>query len=1358
MTTSTIIHHASDGSDLQAILSLAAIKSLSPAQTTALNSLGIRRVSDLLQFKPVHDARLVVLAASGRIAHDLSLADLLSPAGAALAVGSLAEAPTTSLASVSQAAADLLVKEFGVQTVAQLAQFGPFLEAQRFLAPAGDVFREPASAPEELMPQMIGSIESVATYSTFVKENTLRIDDLNLVYDQGRQHYVDSPLADLFPVFKALSISNFTQSSRAAPTADPDVVLHLGFASKSTQRWINTGTSLGEITFSLALAPGESRNIAILDWTRSQRTQRGEDTTASEKITNNLFHTRALDECTTVTAIEHQNGGTLLAAGTLATAGAEVASRALVGGVAGIIPGAAIGAAVGAVAGLVTGPGDLATTLAGAGAGAVVGFGIGAAAAVGTAALDAKNAQLGIVRTDTSGDRQVINDVHQDISERISQNASNIRSLRSNIFVTDEQSESQTLTGRNITNYNHSHMLNLQYYEVLQRYRSELRLTAAEPLLYLPFRPLDFTVELIMEYWSILRSGVTDVKLRSKFDLIVGFGIEKAQRSEAESLEHITVFITRPTFGQNPFAFLQNNQPLAVRLLIRGEDSRNLASLNRTPAAQMGFSLSLAAEPLEFAKVSGFQVDNLAPNEEVFLDIRLRLEDDEIRSSRSLSVSRIERQARQDGSLVFELGAGGAGGTNPPEAPSTAVLDEMERYFNARRYFFTRLLLLSIEKEQIIDLVDALMFQSRSVLRLSAGNSNLRVLTRANAFTSRQPLPDLVLQGLAGDIESMLTSGLRAAGARPAFTNKEIQQISQGIINKLKDILADPANRGKTADQLATIVKNETRAFLLSAKIVAASANAISQVIANAFRKRFSSLQTVPGVTTAAVYLTEFIEPEPLAITGNTLVFRMKKIQNSAVQQNALAMQHLTALLAHPKAIEDFTLQKSKEIKAQDVFLPTNGVFAEAILGRANASEKVDATRYINWLDMPIPNAAPRVADLQLQQLRGEPLQTDVTVPGSVINISTPPAFPDTTAREALSVLNNGNLFRDMSRSDVLAGVLNNLSSLANNQSQQAGSLAGQAQQEALRQAAAIANKVADLTAQFAQNTPPPPVTDTQKAGLLNQILKLLGVDSAGLGGLPGAGAVDGGAAAPGGSGGTPGAGAAGAESGVPAAGSAPSGQPAVDVLEKTERALGISAPAAPAGPAAPAPVENSAITILAVVEDPLGNPISFTPMILETLINGISQTTVMGSPNFPLPMNVRDQAGALRAVTPNLEATLQLPKNGQGKVTLVAAASETVNLLGEGSVQLGINQDRFVILRVKVTADQVIVAAANETAAKQGALELAAADDGSNFPFALGAKLKDAADLLRAVPGPQPGDFTVLAPDGGLEIRQLTR
>lgn len=93
MTTSLVLHRASDGSDMQAVLSLSAIKSLNAAQVTALNGLGIRRVSDLLQFKPVHDARLVLLAARGQIAHDVTLADLLSPAGAALNVRDLAEAP-----------------------------------------------------------------------------------------------------------------------------------------------------------------------------------------------------------------------------------------------------------------------------------------------------------------------------------------------------------------------------------------------------------------------------------------------------------------------------------------------------------------------------------------------------------------------------------------------------------------------------------------------------------------------------------------------------------------------------------------------------------------------------------------------------------------------------------------------------------------------------------------------------------------------------------------------------------------------------------------------------------------------------------------------------------------------------------------------------------------------------------------------------------------------------------------------------------------------------------------------------------------------------------------------------------------
>ncbi|MCU0489552.1 MAG: hypothetical protein MUE67_11455, partial [Anaerolineales bacterium] len=1301
------------------------------------------------QFKPVHDARLVDLAARGQVAHDLSLADLLSPAGASLAVSRLGEAPTTSLASVSQAASDLLAREFGVQTVAQLAQFGPFLEAQRFLVSRGDVFREPVSAPEELMPQMIGSVESKAAYTTFVKENTLRFDSLDLFYDQERQHYVDPRLAALFTVRGFQPITRTLALKSLPRLPEPDVVIHLGFASKSTQRWVNTGTALGEIVFSLALAPGESRNIAILDWTRSQRTQRGEDTTASEKITNNLFHTRALDELTTVTANEHQNGGTLLAAGTLATAGAKVAASAIAGGVAGAIPGSVIGGAIGAVAGLVTGPGDVVTTLAGMGAGAMIGFGIGAASAIGEATSGAGNAQLGVLRNDTSGDRQVVSDVHQDITERISQNASNIRSLRSNIFVTDEQAENQTLTGRNVTNYNHSHMLNLQYYEVLQRYRSELRLTAAEPLLFLPFRPLDFSLELISDYWSILRSGVADLNLRQKFDAMVGFGGPEGARSPAENLDHVVVGIQRVSFSQNPLVLLQTGAKPTASLLVRGEGKRPLNSLNRNPGLQMAFSLSLAKESLPFSKVAGIEIEHLAPNEEVRLDIQLRLSDEDTHSSSVSSLTRLERKARQDGILAIELGQAEA---NQAEPPSTSVIAEIERYFDTRRYFFTRMLLLAIEKEQIIDLVEALMLQTKTVINITnQGQADLSGLG-LSGFAPRQALPELVTQAVKKDLEGVVTAGLRSANARPLLSSAQTNTLLQEATTRVRNVVAAPSATNRSSSTLAAQVKGEIQAVLASANLPRAMVNTLSTQAADAFRQRFDGLKALPGVATPAVHLSDLIEPEPLAINGNTLVFRMKQIQNAPVQNNPLARQNLSAILAHPKSIADFVKAKQNEVVAQEVFLPTNGVFAEAILGRANASEKVDATRFVNWLDMPIPNAAPRIADLQLQNLRGEALDTVPTVPGSVINISNPPSFPDTTARDALNVLNNGNLFRDLSRSEVLAGVLNNLSSLANNQSQLAGNLAGQAQQEALRQAAAIANKVADLTFQLAQSTPPPPVTDTQKAGALNELLKQLGVAGLGQGTLPTAGTgVPGASAVPGG---TPGG------DGTPA----PTGGNPVAIpessasVDEARRTLGVPAPAQPAPAAVPVETALGPVTFSAVVEDPLGNPITFTPMVLNALVNGISLTKTMGPPDFPLPVNVRDQAGALRAVVPNLDLTLELPKSGQGKVALVASASDTVQLAGEAAVQVGINQDRLVILRVKVSADQVIVAAADEAEAKKNALELAAADDGSNFPFALGARLKDVADLLRVVPGPQAGNFTVLAPDGGLEVQQLAR
>ncbi|MBK8703971.1 MAG: hypothetical protein IPN33_10325 [Saprospiraceae bacterium] len=96
------------------------------------------------------------------------------------------------------------------------------------------------------------------------------------------------------------------------------------------------------------------------------------------------------------------------------------------------------------------------------------------------------------------------------------------------------------------------------------------------------------------------------------------------------------------------------------------------------------------------------------------------------------------------------------------------------------------------------------------------------------------------------------------------------------------------------------------------------------------------------------------------------------------------------------------------------VYLPTAGVFAEAILGRANASEYVNPRRFWNWQDSPIPHLAPQIAAITA----GNHTVTDPSgvltpnVPTSNLNIINPPQYPLTTSLDnALLAVQNGNMF-----------------------------------------------------------------------------------------------------------------------------------------------------------------------------------------------------------------------------------------------------------------------------------------------------------------------------------------------------------
>ena len=76
-----------------------------------------------------------------------------------------------------------------------------------------------------------------------------------------------------------------------------------------TQSWYTLGSLARPAAALLALAPGESTRIAVIDWRRRTRAQTGEAVTEAEALTNSLVrHTRSLAEVTDAVSNEVQTG------------------------------------------------------------------------------------------------------------------------------------------------------------------------------------------------------------------------------------------------------------------------------------------------------------------------------------------------------------------------------------------------------------------------------------------------------------------------------------------------------------------------------------------------------------------------------------------------------------------------------------------------------------------------------------------------------------------------------------------------------------------------------------------------------------------------------------------------------------------------------------------------------------------------------------------------------------------------------------------------------------------------------------------------------------------------------------------
>ena len=225
------------------------------------------------------------------------------------------------------------------------------------------------------------------------------------------------------------------------PTVFQACTIAHGHVLRFKQEWISDGYSMGSLLYSLPLAPGQKKQIAVVDWERRETAARFEEVEARERLEAALERDRDVSEIVSGTIRESTRGG----------------SSASSGGIAG-------GLGVAGIFGSV---------------GAVLGIGGGFSSADSSAWQNSSR--------DTAG-----NALNQ-LRDRTVQSASSVRSMRSSVVQTVAQGERVVATTETVANYNHCHAITVQYFEVLRHLLVRQRLVDVQECLFVPLLMSWFT-------------------------------------------------------------------------------------------------------------------------------------------------------------------------------------------------------------------------------------------------------------------------------------------------------------------------------------------------------------------------------------------------------------------------------------------------------------------------------------------------------------------------------------------------------------------------------------------------------------------------------------------------------------------------------------------------------------------------------------------------------------------------------------------------------------------------------------------------------------------------------------------------
>jgi competence ComEA-like helix-hairpin-helix protein len=240
------------------------------------------------------------------------------------------------------------------------------------------------------------------------------------------------------------------------PTVYQAATIAHGHLLRFKQEWVADGYSMGNLLYSLPLAPGQKKQLAVVDWERRETTARREARESREALQAELERDRDVSEIVSATLRESTRGGSSSSTGSI-------------GG------GLGIGFIAAPVAGL---------------------LGIGG----GFASANSEAWQKSSRSTSANALNQ--------LRDRTVQSASAVRSQRTSVVHTVAQGERVTASTESVANYNHCHAITIQYFEVLRHLLVRQRLADVQECLLVPLLMSWFTDDKALRWRNTLASAV----------------------------------------------------------------------------------------------------------------------------------------------------------------------------------------------------------------------------------------------------------------------------------------------------------------------------------------------------------------------------------------------------------------------------------------------------------------------------------------------------------------------------------------------------------------------------------------------------------------------------------------------------------------------------------------------------------------------------------------------------------------------------------------------------------------------------------------------------------------------------------